>query len=177
VYYPSHDEWESPRRIADLRMRAGVARPLRELVKRGWLVFLITNQPSFAKGKCSLEDLQEVQRAVEASLRNDGVNITNAYVCYHHPQSIVEGYGACECRKPSPFFIQKAAVDYGIDLSRSWIAGDQGTDIEAGLSAGVRTALIEYERSQAKRGSVMPDLVCASVAEFVRKLGDPDDDS
>jgi D-glycero-D-manno-heptose 1,7-bisphosphate phosphatase len=170
VYYPSHDEWESPRHVADLRIRPGVTTALRELTSNGWLLFLITNQPSFAKGKCPLEDLQEVHEQVLARLQGDGVVITDSYVCYHHPQSIVDGYGTCECRKPSPFFIQKAARDYEIDLSRSWMAGDQGTDIEAGRRAGVRTALVEYEHSQAKRGAAAADLVCASLAELVRKL-------
>jgi D-glycero-D-manno-heptose 1,7-bisphosphate phosphatase len=170
VYYPSHGEWESPRNVSDLRMRSGVGAALRKVTKMGWLLFLITNQPSFAKGKCPLEDLQQVQEQILTRLRSDGVVVTESYVCYHHPQSIVEGYGSCECRKPSPFFIQKAARDYSIDLQRSWMAGDQGTDIEAGRRAGVKTALIEYEHSQAKRGAVTPDLVCASLAELVRKL-------
>jgi D-glycero-D-manno-heptose 1,7-bisphosphate phosphatase len=170
VYYPSHEEWESPRNVDDLRIRPGVTAALRDLTGRGWLLFLITNQPSFAKGKCPLESLQQVHEQVLARLRAEGVVITDSYVCYHHPQSVVAGYGTCECRKPSPFFIQKAAQDYGLDLSRSWMAGDQGTDIAAGRAAGVKTALLEYEHSQAKRGAVAPDLVCASLAELVRKL-------
>lgn len=170
VYYPSHNEWESPRHVSDLRIRSGVAAALQNATKKGWLVFLITNQPSFAKGKCPLEDLQRVHETVLDRLRADGAVITDSYVCYHHPQSIVEGYGPCECRKPSPFFIQQAARDYDIDLERSWMAGDQGTDIEAGQRAGVNTALIEYEHSHAKRGAATPDLVCSSLAELVRKL-------
>ena len=170
VYYPSHDEWESPRHVSDLRIRPGVTAALLDLISRDWMVFLITNQPSFAKGKCPLADLQEVHEEVLERLRADGVLITDSYVCYHHPQSVVEGYGDCECRKPSPFFIRKAARDYDVDLSRSWMAGDQGTDIAAGRAAGVQTALLEYEHSQAKRGAVAPDLVCASLAELVRKL-------
>jgi D-glycero-D-manno-heptose 1,7-bisphosphate phosphatase len=170
VYYPSHNEWESPRQLSDLRIRSGVSSALRKATKKGWLVFLITNQPSFAKGKCPLENLQQVHAAVLDKLRAEGAMITDSYVCYHHPQSLVDGYGACECRKPSPFFIQQAARNYDVDLARSWMVGDQGTDIEAGRRAGVKTALIEYEHSQAKRGAVRPDLVCASLAELVRKL-------
>jgi len=103
-------------------------------------------------------------------LRREDVTITKAYVCFHHPQSNLENYGACECRKPSPFFIHQAAGDYDIDLSRSWMAGDQGTDIEAGRRAGVRTALLEYEHSLPKRGSVVPDLICASLGDLVRRI-------
>lgn len=170
VYYPSHGEWESPRHVDDLRIRSGVAPALRDANSRGWLVFLITNQPSFAKGKCPLQDLENVHARVLDSLAAEGVVITDSYVCYHHPDAIVPGYGACECRKPSPFFIRKAAIDYDVDLTRSWMAGDQGTDIEAGRRAGCRTALVEYEHSRDKRGSAAPDLVCSSVAELIREI-------
>ena len=51
VFYPSHGEWESPRNVRDLRMRDGAADALKDASRAGWLLFLITNQPSYAKGK------------------------------------------------------------------------------------------------------------------------------
>ncbi|HEU4522806.1 MAG TPA: HAD-IIIA family hydrolase, partial [Thermoanaerobaculia bacterium] len=170
VYYPDYGEWEAPRSVADLRLRAGAADAIRQASRNGWLVFLITNQPSYAKGKCPLQDLQAVHREVLQQLKEEGVTVTDSFVCYHHPESKIEGFGTCECRKPSPFFIREAATAHGIDLGRSWMAGDQDTDIEAGRRAGVRTALINYEHSHVKRGAVEPDLVCADLAELVRNL-------
>ncbi|HUP50028.1 MAG TPA: HAD-IIIA family hydrolase [Thermoanaerobaculia bacterium] len=170
AYYPSHDEWESPRDVGDLRMREGAAAALREAGGRGWLLFLITNQPSYAKGKCPLEGLQRVQDRVLEILEAGGVKITESFVCYHHPQSRIPGFGACQCRKPSPWFLREAARKYAIDLSRSWMAGDQQSDIEAGRRAGCRTALVEYEHSQSKRGSLEADLVCKDLAELVHKI-------
>jgi transaldolase len=170
VYYPSHREWESPRRIEDLRMRPGITAALREANRRGWLLFLITNQPSYAKGKCPLENLEQVHNQVLEHLRSDDVVITDSFVCYHHPDSQIPGYGPCLCRKPSPHFIREAAARYDLDLTRSWMAGDSGTDIEAGRNAGCRTALIEYEHSAARRGTIRPDLVCADLAELVQKI-------
>src|SRR5512138_1851345 len=101
VWYPSTGEWEAPRSVRDLRMRSGVAEALREANRAGWLIFLITNQPSFAKGKCRLEDLEQVHGRVVEELSRAGVTITDSYVCWHHPDAVVEGYGRCECRKPS----------------------------------------------------------------------------
>lgn len=170
VYYPSHEEWESPRSPEHLRFRPGAAQALREANRRHWLVFLITNQPSYAKGKCPLESVQEVHRQVLARLDEQKVRITDSFVCYHHPESAVPGFGACECRKPSPYFIQEAVRRYDIDLARSWMAGDQDTDIDTGRRAGCRTALIEYEHSESKRGSIEPDIVCADLAELVQNL-------
>lgn len=170
VYYPSHDEWEAPRDVTDLRMREGAAAALREANARGWLVFLITNQPSYAKGKCPLEALQRVHARVLELLASENVKITEAFVCYHHPTSPISGFGSCECRKPSPWFIRQAASRHDLDLGRSWMAGDQDTDIETGRRAGCRTALIEYEHSKAKRGSLEADLVCADLAAVVHQI-------
>src|SRR5687768_4465014 len=170
VYYPSHREWESPRRVEDLRIRPGVTAALREANRLGWLVFLITNQPSYAKGKCPLESLEQVHDLVLKHLSRDDVVITGSFVCYHHPDSQIPGFGRCVCRKPSPHFIREAAAKHDLDLARSWMAGDSGTDIEAGRNAGCRTALIEYEHSEGRRGTVRPDLVCADLAELVQKI-------
>jgi D-glycero-D-manno-heptose 1,7-bisphosphate phosphatase len=170
VYYPSHSEWESPRSVADLRMRPGVANALRDFTRNGWLVFLITNQPSYAKGKCPLADLEAVHARVLADLAREGATITDSYVCYHHPNAVVSGFGACECRKPSPFFIRQAAAEHAIDLASSWVAGDQDTDIATGRAAGCRTALINYEHSAGKRGETHADLVCADLPDLGRKI-------
>ncbi|GAC1395548.1 MAG: hypothetical protein NVSMB68_12570 [Thermoanaerobaculia bacterium] len=170
VFYPSHDEWESPRTVRDLTMITAAYEPLKEAARADWLLFLVTNQPSYAKGKCKLEDLQQVQARVLDELTRAGVPITEAYVCYHHPDSQMERFSACQCRKPSPFFIREAARTYEIDLKRSWMVGDQDTDVVTGINAGCRTALVDYEHSANKRGSTKPDLICADLAEAVRKL-------
>jgi D-glycero-D-manno-heptose 1,7-bisphosphate phosphatase len=170
VYYPSHSEWESARDVSELRMRPGAAEALKKAAEAGFLVFLITNQPSYAKGKCPLEGLQRVHQRILDNLRDEGAVITDSFVCYHHPESLIPDFGACECRKPSPHFLLEAARKHDIDLSDSWMAGDQDSDIEAGRRAGCRTALIKYEHSGNKRGTIEPDLVCADLAELVRRI-------
>ncbi len=172
VYYPSHDEWEAPRNVRDLHIRNGVVEPLREASRAGWLIFLITNQPSYAKEKCPLEDLQEVHLRVLEELGKAGVAITESYVCYHHPESKIPGFGPCDCRKPSPHFLKEAALRYDVDLGSSWMVGDQDTDVVTGINAGCRTALLKYEHSSGKRGSAKPDVVCADLAELVRYVVD-----
>ena len=171
VFYPSHGEWEAPRHVADLRLLPDAIPALRRAHADGWLLFLITNQPSYAKGKCSLQDLEEVHREVLSRLVSGGVVITDSFVCYHHPESKIPGYGACRCRKPSPWFITEAAKRHDLDLSQSWMVGDQDTDIETGHRAGCRTAQIEYEHSHRKRGGVEPDLVCTDLASLVESVG------
>lgn len=170
VWYDSPGEWESPRHVRDLHFRSDVIGPLCEANRAGWLVFLITNQPSYAKGKCPLEDLQQVHARVLDELKLAGVTITDSYVCFHHPEAVIEGFGTCECRKPSPYFIREAAKRYGVDLGSSWMIGDQDSDVVTGLNAGCRTALLKYEHSGSKRGSAAPDVVSSDFAELLRQI-------
>jgi D-glycero-D-manno-heptose 1,7-bisphosphate phosphatase len=156
VYYPSHDEWEAPRHVSDLVMTPGVSEPLRRFVDAGWLLFIVTNQPSYAKAKVSREDLEAVHARVLASL---DVPIARSYLCFHHPEAVREELRIrCECRKPGTKSLRDAARDFGVDLPRSWMVGDQDSDLKCGRAAGCRVALIESRGSEHKRGEIEPDL-------------------
>ena len=159
VYYESSGEWESPRNLDDLQMLD--ATPLQRFVDAGWLLFLVTNQPSHAKGKTTLEDLHEVHDAVVRALP---VPIAQSYLCFHRSED------RCECRKPKPYFLHEAARDFDVDLAASWMVGDQDSDLLCGRAAGCRVALIENPRSANKRGRVEPDLRVASLADFADAL-------
>jgi len=161
VFYDSSNEWESPRRIGDLRLIDGVRAPLARFIDAGWLLFIVTNQPSAAKGKTSLEELQEVHDAVVAAL---GVPIARSYLCFHHPED------ACACRKPSPHFLREAAREFDVDLARSWMVGDQDSDLACGRAAGCRVALIEHRGSEHKRGAIEPDLRVHDLEELANAL-------
>jgi D-glycero-D-manno-heptose 1,7-bisphosphate phosphatase len=166
VYYESHGEWEAPRNIGDLVMIDGVVEPLQRLADAGWLLFIITNQPSHAKAKTSLEALRDVERAVEAALP-----ITRGYICFHHPDAVVDELRAhCECRKPGAKFLRDAAAEFDVDLNASWMVGDQDSDLGAGRAAGCHVALIEHPRSAHKRGSIAPDLRCADLTVLANAL-------
>jgi len=168
VFYESSGEWESPRRLADLTMIEGVAEPLQHLVDAGWLLVIITNQPSYAKGKTTQQDLRDVHSAI---LERLGVPIAASFLCFHHPQSIVEELRIiCDCRKPGAKSLRDAARELDIDLTRSWMAGDQDSDLAAGRAAGCRVALIENPRSANKRGTVKPDVTVKDLAELVERL-------
>ncbi len=168
VFYESSGEWESPRRLADLQMIDGVIAPLQRLASAGWLLVIVTNQPSYAKGKTSREELLEVQTSIVERL---GVPIAASYLCFHHPDAIVEELRvSCGCRKPGAQSLRNAARDLDIDLAQSWMVGDQDSDLAAGRAAGCRVALIEHPRSGHKRGKIEPDVRVGGVAELVSLL-------
>lgn len=164
VFYPSHEEWEGPRTVADLRMIDGAAAALRRAQDVGWLLFIVTNQPSFAKGKTTLEALIEVHERVLSELARDGVTITESYRCYHQASD------ACQCRKPSPFFLREAARHFSVDLQESWMIGDQDSDMGSGRAAGCRVALIENPHSVHKRGAIEPDARYTSLADAIAAI-------
>ena len=84
---------------------------------------------------------------METLLGLDGAYLDAIYYCPHHPDSGFEGEIKelkidCDCRKPKPGLLLKAALDYNIDLSQSWMIGDSESDIKAGINAKCKTALI-----------------------------------
>ena len=168
VFYESSNEWESPRTLADLAMIEGNTEVLRRFVDAGWLLFIITNQPSYAKGKTTMQDLHEVHDAVVAQL---GVAIVRSYLCFHHPDAIVPDLRiACDCRKPGAQSLHDAARDFDVDLNASWMIGDQDSDLACGRAAGCKVALLENPRSANKRGEVEPDLIVRSLIELAGNL-------
>jgi len=140
--------------------------------RAGWPVFVISNQPSFAKGKTSLEALEAVHRAMLDRLGEEGAGLDGAFYCYHHPQGIVPGYsGTCPCRKPGPHLVLQAAREHSLDLSRSWFVGDQDSDLLCGRNAGCRTVLIRCEASRSKCGAVEADHRCTNLADLLDIAG------
>src|ERR1035438_4969961 len=78
VFYPDTDEWESPRTPADLRLCPDLGVALPPFQEAGWDLFLVSNQPSYAKGKTSLQALQDVHEALVQGLVKEGLHLTEA---------------------------------------------------------------------------------------------------
>lgn len=140
IFYSDTEEWESPRTVADFSLIDGVLVALDRLQRASFLLFVVSNQPSFAKGKTTLDDLRAIRMHMEALLVANEILVTEAFYCFHHPQGIVPELAVCcDCRKPSAYFLFEAARNYGLELSESWMVGDRGTDIDCGRAAGVQT--------------------------------------
>lgn len=149
IYYSDTGEWESPRTPQELVLIDGVVEALHALQDAGYTLFIVTNQPSYAKGKTSLEALKDTLACCVEQLQAKGVYIRHAYVSYHHPKSVIPELAVpCPYRKPSPQALLDAARDYAIDLQHSWMIGDRDTDSACGERAGVKTIRIcpDYEQ-------------------------------
>jgi len=157
IFYSDFNEFESPRIVNDIKIYSDTLKLMHYLQTLGYFLFIVSNQPSFAKGKISFSELQTVTKTIESCLKKNSIKITFCYYCYHHPKGIISNFKKhCKCRKPSPFFLKQAEKDYMIDLKSSWMIGDRDTDIECGLSAGCRTIQIKSDHPSKKAGFSNP---------------------
>lgn len=133
-----------PSRPEELRLFAAIEEPLRRLQAAGWRLVVITNQGGLAHGYFSEAALDVMHDHLRAELAERGVRIDAIYHCPHHPEGVVaELARSCDCRKPQPGMLLRAAADLQLDLGRSWFVGDILDDIEAGQRAGCRTVLVD----------------------------------
>jgi D-glycero-D-manno-heptose 1,7-bisphosphate phosphatase len=165
AYYAERDELDSPLTADDLQVHESVAPCLRRLREAGYLLVVVTNQPAYAKRKTTLDDLHAVRDLFLARFRELGVEFDLYLSCRHHPQSeVLELRQSCDCRKPMPGLLLRAARELEIDLRSSWIIGDRDTDIWAGEKAGCRTILVRSPE-RGLNGKSEPDHRCENVAE------------
>lgn len=133
--------------IADFELIDGVTDAIKKINSSGYLAIVVTNQPVVARGEVSFSELDQIHNKMETLLGKEGAYLDAIYYCPHHPHKGYEGEVEelkidCECRKPKPGMLLKAAGDFNIDLTRSWMIGDGENDIKAGNAAGCRTILI-----------------------------------
>src|SRR5581483_3659694 len=135
----------------------------------------VSNQSGVARGYFPVSALQCVDRALRRMLAEDGVSLDAFYWCPHYPGGRVEPFAvACDCRKPGPGLITRAARDHHLDLRRCWMAGDILDDVEAGRRAGCRAALVDAGHETEWRFSPcrVPDVVVSSLDQLARYILD-----
>ncbi len=109
----------------------------------GFLAIVTTNQSGVARGYFGESLVGQVHERLLAWARDGGARLDAIYYCPHHPHEGEPPFRAdCDCRKPRPGMIRRAAREHGIDLSRSYVVGDTRADIEAGAAAGVPGILV-----------------------------------
>jgi D-glycero-D-manno-heptose 1,7-bisphosphate phosphatase len=126
---------------AQMRLGDGVAAGVRRLYEAGFALVVVTNQSGVARGYFAESAIAPVEQRLRQLL---GVPLAGFYYCPHHPAGTVAGYGVrCDCRKPEPGMLRRAATELNLDLERSWLVGDILNDVEAGRRAGCRTVLLD----------------------------------
>jgi len=130
-------------RVDQFRFIDGAAKAVKSLNASGLKVVIVTNQAGVARGYLSETALQEIHCRMADMLRAQSARLDAIYYCPHHP---IEGVGPyrmeCNCRKPKPGMLDRAARELNIDLSQSFVVGDKITDLETGYAVGCKTVLV-----------------------------------
>jgi D-glycero-D-manno-heptose 1,7-bisphosphate phosphatase len=124
----------SPAGLGEFEILPGVAAACAKLKQAGYLLVVATNQPEVGRGTLKKETVEMIHAEMCRRLPIDWVE-----VCYHPGQ----GQSNCDCRKPRPGMLLRAARALGIDLKQSWMVGDRWRDVDCGHAAGCRTIFID----------------------------------
>jgi D-glycero-D-manno-heptose 1,7-bisphosphate phosphatase len=125
-----------------------------ELKAAGFLLIVVTNQPDVGRGTLPQSAVEAMHAAMCRQLPIDRVE-----VCYHPGQ----GQSDCDCRKPRPGMLLRAARELGVDLAQSWMVGDRWRDVDCGQAAGCRTIFIDRGYAEPLRQA--PDFRAANLPE------------
>lgn len=141
------------RHIDDFELLPGVPTAIREINESGYLAIVVTNQPVIARGDMTYCELREIHNKMETLLGKEGAYLDAIYFCPHHPDKGFEGEIPelkinCECRKPKPGMLLRAAKDFNIDLKQSYMIGDSERDILAGKAVGCRKSILVGEQGE-----------------------------
>jgi D-glycero-D-manno-heptose 1,7-bisphosphate phosphatase len=116
---------------------------VRLLKRAGFAVIVTTNQAGIARGFFDEAFVEATHAALAETLARGGAAIDAFYFCPHHPDGVVERYRrACDCRKPQPGLLRRAAAERHLDLERSFVIGDRAHDVAAGVAVGARGVLV-----------------------------------
>jgi D-glycero-D-manno-heptose 1,7-bisphosphate phosphatase len=155
---------------------------IKKLNDTGWLAIVVTNQAGVARGYFSEDLIAKVHEKMRLDLGKQNARLDAVFYCAHHPSVGQPPYRLdCDCRKPKPGLIRRAANEMNIDLAQSWMVGDRYSDIELAYNAGLRSAFVmsgygrgEWEH-QRKDWKHAPDIVAEDLFEAVNAItsGEP----
>jgi D-glycero-D-manno-heptose 1,7-bisphosphate phosphatase len=143
-----------PRNLAEFEILPEVPEALARLKAAGFLLVVATNQPDVGRGTLAQEVVEEIHKHMLARLPIDRVE-----VCFHPGKGAPE----CDCRKPKPGMLRRAAGELKLDLTQSWMVGDRWRDVDCGHAAGCRTIFID--RGYAEELKHKPDFSARNLAE------------
>jgi len=119
--------------------------------RRGYVAVIVTNQKGVSTGKTPLAELQAMHRHIFDEAERRGLSILALYYCDapndEHPN-----------RKPNPGMLLEAAREHDLDLARSWMVGDNGSDVVTGQRAGCRTIFVGTKTIAVTPDFTVPDM-------------------
>lgn len=153
----------------EVQFLEGAFEAIRRLAASPFAIAILSNQGAVGRSLLTLDAAWEVQRKIVAEIIEHGGRIDGSYLCPHHPED------GCDCRKPAPGMLHRAARELDLDLKRSWLVGDALTDLQAAATAGARGILVRTGRGADQELLLTPDAqwpVAANLLEAVQYIFD-----
>jgi D-glycero-D-manno-heptose 1,7-bisphosphate phosphatase len=152
----------------EIELIPGAAEGLRLMKKLGLGLIVITNQSAVGRGYFDLTRLDEINRRLIDLLYAENILLDGIYYCPHTPED------QCDCRKPRPALVEKAAAELGFNPSASFVIGDNICDIELGQNIEATTILVRsgYGDSIARNGVITPDFIAVDLVSAAQFIGD-----
>ena len=162
-------------RVEDFAFVPGSVQALAALQAAGWRLVVVTNQSGIARGLYTDDDYQRFTAHMRAQLDAQGVRLDAVLHCPHLPDAAVAQYRRlCDCRKPAPGMLLRAARELSLDLGASLMVGDRLSDVQAGRAAGVGRCLLVRSGLPLHEGDVrMADAVYEDLAACAKAIVSP----
>jgi D-glycero-D-manno-heptose 1,7-bisphosphate phosphatase len=177
-YNPEEGRIGSPLSVKQLRIFPYAGESVRRIKELGFKAIVVSNQPGVAKRQLTYSELERINEKVRNELAKQGCTLDAEYYCLHHPDALVHKYRLdCDCRKPKPGLLLRAAKENGLDLGNSFFVGDALVDVKAGRTAGCKTILLGHpttffslmiEMEDARPDFMLPSL--KQVPDLLRSL-------
>jgi len=141
---------------SDFRLIEGTVTALQTIQKLDFELVIVTNQGGIARGYYTEEQMTKVHDHMEKLFQKESINLLKIYYCPHHVDGNHPEYGIdCNCRKPKPGLLKKAFDEFQVDMEHSWMVGDKNSDMEAGLSAGLKCVYVGRSLKNQLKDKVM----------------------
>jgi rfaE bifunctional protein nucleotidyltransferase chain/domain len=159
-------------RWEDFEFVPGAVEAMRRLKQAGYALVVVTNQSGIARGYYSEAQYQALTSAMKEALADAGAAVDAVYHCPHHPKGSVSGLDIeCDCRKPAPGMILRAAKELNLLLTDSILIGDKPSDIDAARAAAVGKAyLVQSDNAESGQGLADADGCFADLIACVDAL-------
>lgn len=156
----------APATLEQFKLLPNVKEGIEKLKEQGFKIFIVSNQPGVSFGYINPEKLKQIDEFLKKDLKIDAI-----YYCTHH-----EKYsGACNCRKPNPTLVIRAAEEFNVDLNKSFMVGDSLSDIQTGKNAGIKNNILigvvreDILELQHKK-NIFPDFTCKDLLDVAKKV-------
>lgn len=175
IYYRDMGMVDSPFTVKQFRLLPDSREAINIINRLNFKAIVVSNQPGIARGHFSEETLTLMNIKMKRQLARLDAFLDGIYYCFHDPKGKNRRYRkVCNCRKPKPGLLIKASKDFDIDLSRSYMIGDELTDIQAGRSVSCKTILLGRMKCQLCKlmqdKGIFPDIIVSDLLEAAKHI-------